>query len=89
MQSDRERDKNSNGKRYGTVRYGTVRYGVVDKFGAPTVIVIVKRHLFTMESPILSRFSDFTASFGYRPWSKETLKGGKMAKESFTIKIFI
>ncbi len=28
-QSDREHDKNSNGKRYGTVRYGTVRYGTL------------------------------------------------------------
>ena len=25
--------------RYDTVRYGTVRYGVVDKFGAPTVLL--------------------------------------------------
>ncbi len=31
-QSDRERDKNSNGK-----RYATVRYGIVDQIGLPTV----------------------------------------------------
>jgi hypothetical protein len=48
VHSDRERDNNSNRKRYGTVRYGTVCYGTVrystvrygmqtDKFGAPTV----------------------------------------------------
>ena len=29
--------------RYGTVRYGTVRYGVVDKFGAPTVLINMSR----------------------------------------------
>ena len=42
MQSDRERDKNSNN---GTV-YGirkTVRYGVVDKFAAPTVLLAKKK----------------------------------------------
>ncbi len=31
-QSDHERDKNSNGK-----RYATVWYGIVDKIGLPTV----------------------------------------------------
>jgi hypothetical protein len=36
---DREREKCSNRKRWGTVRYGTVRYGIEDKFGSPTVML--------------------------------------------------